>query len=311
MRTWLLFCPLVACVSTPSARPSAPPASTSNVGLHAGAPPSGAPPSAAPGATPLQLAVPRCEPFDWTARTLRPLLAPGKLASGALPDRAGNVQAAFEAQCQDSPVGSNRPSPTNVEFDGLTLRLVSSTPAGLSGRNWAGNQCAFEVSRSDGAGKSVALGPQQVPPFNCISAVVRSGSAAWISVGFNGYSKEFPKGGNRIIALDLCAGRVVWQSPDATSNGGLLLYDDYLLSPYGFTSEKRSLFVLDARSGKAIQQLPVVENICPSKSWAPNWKPGERCDAPGQKVGAATNPRLEGGLFLLDTNTGSASYQFL
>ena len=66
--------------------------------------------------------------------------------------------------------------------------------------------------------------------------------------------------------------------------------------------------VLDAYSGKLVQKLPVLENICPSKSWAPNWK-GGRCDAPGQLVGAATNPRVEGGLFLVDTNTGSSAFE--
>jgi hypothetical protein len=68
------------------------------------------------------------------------------------------------------------------------------------------------------------------------------------------------------------------------------------------------VFVFDAHSGGRVQQLPVVENICPSKAWAPDWHPGERCDAPGQRVGAATNPRLEGGSFLVDTNTGSSSF---
>ena len=143
-----------------------------------------------------------------------------------------------------------------------------------------------------------------------ISALVRAGSAAWLSLSFNGYTREFPRGGNRIIAVDLCDGRVVWQSKDAMSNGGLLLLGDYLVSPFGFTSERRYVYVLDARSGSVVQKLPVVENICPSKSWAPNWHPGERCDAPGQAVGAATNPRVEGGVFLIDTNTGSASFQF-
>jgi hypothetical protein len=90
----------------------------------------------------------------------------------------------------------------------------------------------------------------------------------------------------------------------------LLLLDDYLISAYGFTSEPRFVFVLDARSGAFIQKLPVVENVCPSQSWAPNWHRGDRCDAPGQRVGAATNPRVEGGLFLVDTNTGSATFQF-
>jgi hypothetical protein len=97
---------------------------------------------------------------------------------------------------------------------------------------------------------------------------------------------------------------VVW-----ALNGGLLLLGDYLVSPFGFTSERRFVFVLDAHTGNVVQKLPVVENICPSKSWAPNWHAGERCDSPGQAVGAATNPRVEGGVFLVDTNTGSASFQ--
>jgi hypothetical protein len=154
----------------------------------------------------------------------------------------------------------------------------------------------------------VVLGEHQVPEFNTIRAVVRSGSAAWLSIGFNGYAREFPKGGNRVVAVDLCQGRVVWQSNDGISNGGLLLLDEYLVAPYGFTGERRFVSVLDAYSGSVIQRLPVIENVCPSKRWAPNWKPGERCDRPGQVVGAATEPRIEDGAFLVDTNTGSCRF---
>ena len=68
------------------------------------------------------------------------------------------------------------------------------------------------------------------------------------------------------------------KSKDSMSNGGLLLLDDYLVSPYGFTSERRFVYVLDAHSGHVVQKLPVVENVCPSKSWAPHWHSGERCD---------------------------------
>jgi hypothetical protein len=196
-------------------------------------------------------------------------------------------------------------------LDGVEIHLASATPAGSTGRRWTGNQCAFDVRLADGSGATVRLGPEDVPPFNAITALVRSGSAAWLAVGFNGYAREFPKGGNRILALDLCNGRVAWKSKDSMSNGGLLLLGDYLVSPYGFTSERRYVFVLDARSGAIVQKLPVVENVCPSKSWAPHWHPGERCDAPGQVVGAATDPRVEGGVFVVDTNTGSASFQFL
>jgi hypothetical protein len=195
-------------------------------------------------------------------------------------------------------------------LDGVEIHLISATPAGSSGRKWTGNQCAFDIRLAVGSGATIRVGPDEVPPFSTVSALVRAGSAAWLSIGFNGYTAEFPKGGNRIIALDLCNGRVVWKSKDAMSNGGLLLLDDYLISPYGFTSEHRFVFVLDSHSGVVIQKLPVVENVCPSKSWAPHWHPGDRCDAAGQRVGAATDPRVEGGVFLVDTNTGSASFQF-
>jgi hypothetical protein len=194
-------------------------------------------------------------------------------------------------------------------LDGVEIRLTGAVPAGTTGRGWAGNQCRFEVRLADGSGVPVELGESQIPPFTSVTALVRAGSAVWLGVGFNGYTREFPKGGNRVLALDLCDGRVVWKSKDATSNGGLLLVDDYLVSPYGFTSERRYVYVLDAHSGNVVQKLPIVENVCPSKSWAPHWHPGERCDAPGQTVGAATSPRVEGGLFLVDTNTGSSAFE--
>lgn len=311
MRRLPLIILLPACSGAPTALPpSAPPQRP---------PPLQSPPAVLPAATPVQIAapdVPRCEPFDWTARTLSPLLRPikpgqlARAARGTRPDQAAAEQRAFEPECQDAPDGPSARSPTSVTIDGIVFELLSATPAGKSERGWSGNQCAFSARLADGAGSAVRFAAPEVPPFNGISAVVRTGSAAFVSVSFNGYSKEFPNGGNRVLALDLCAGRVVWHSPNDTSNGGLLLLNDYLIAPYGFTSEQRSLFVLDARSGAVVQRLPIVENICPSERWAPHWHRGERCDAPEQKVGAATNPRVAGGLLLVDTNTGSAAFQF-
>jgi hypothetical protein len=255
-------------------------------------------------------ATPRCSPADWSLRQLAPLLKPGKSATPSRPDRQGARPSAFTSECTDAPQGPRYDSPAAVVLDGVEIRLASATPAGSTGRRWIGNQCAFDVRLADASGPTVRLGADDVPPFAAVSALVRSGSAAWLTVGFNGYTAEFPKGGNRIVALDLCSGRVVWRSKDAMSNGGLLLLDDYLISPYGFTSERRYVYVLDSHSGTVVQKLPVIENVCPSKSWAPNWHPGERCDAPGQKVGAATDPRVERGVFLVDTNTGSSSFEF-
>jgi hypothetical protein len=259
----------------------------------------------------IAVAAPTCSPADWSARALAPLLKPGKTVSPSRPDRKGARQDAFTSECTDAPNGPRFDSPRSVVLDGVEIGMAGATPAGSSGRRWTGNQCVFDVRLADGAGSAVRLGADVVPPFTAVTALVRSGSAVWMSLGFNGYAREFPKGGNRIVALDLCTGRVAWISKDAMSNGGLVLLDDYLISPYGFTSEPRFVHVLDARSGAIVQKLPVVENVCPSKSWAPHWHPGERCDAPGQKVGAATDPRVEGGVFLIDTNTGSSAFQFL
>ena len=249
-----------------------------------------------------------CVDADWKPQALASLLKVGKGPASNRQDHSGSAGLLFDSACTDSPAGVGTMAAAPVVIDGVEVRLVSATKAGTSGRGWVGNQCSFALRSVADSGATVYLGPSDVPPFNTVTALVRSGSAVWVSIGFNGYAREFPKGGNRILAADLCEGRVVWRSKDATSNGGLLLVDGYLVSPYGFTSEPRSVFVFDAHTGQQIQKLPVVETICPSKSWAPNWHQGERCDSPGQRVGAATNPRLEGGALLIDTNTGSAAF---
>ena len=265
--------------------------------------------AAAPGSSVLARA-PSCEGFDWKPRPLSPLLRSGKAASPDHEDRAAAEQGAFESECQDAPDGPSERSPRSVTIDGVAFGLETTTEAGASGRGWPGNQCTFSARLADGSGNAVLLGAREIPPFNTISAVVRAGSAVFLSVSFNGYTKEFPRGGNRVIALDLCEGRVVWQSTNASSNGGLLLLGDYLISPFGFTGERRFLFVLDTRTGAVVQKLPVIENICPNERWASHFQPGERCDPAGQNVGAATNPRIKAGLLVVDTNTGSAAFQF-
>ena len=312
----LLVVSPLACRQTPGATPSAAPpespTSTADAAPALGEPRGEAAPAATPAdATATIAAAPQCAPADWSPRALAPLLEPGKRAREGLHDRAGSAALKLAPHCSDIPGFPLQRTPTAAMADGVVVEVVAEADAGKSGRGWPGQRCEFEVRLADGAGVPTRLGPEQVPPFTNVTALVRSGSAAWLSVTFNGYAREFPKGGNRVIAVDLCQGRVAWQSKDSMSNGGLLLLDDYLISPYGFTSERRHVYVLDSHSGMVIQKLPIVENICPSKSWAPNWKPGERCDAPGQAVGAANLPRVEGGLFLVDTNTGSAAFRFL
>lgn len=265
--------------------------------------------SAAPAPTeaPLERVLPACTPADWSPRPVAPLLRPGTRGNGVYADEPSHEAPAYTEECSDAPGGPSGKGAT-VVLDGVRLRLTSSTPAGFSGRKWAGNQCSIELRLVNGAGRPVTLGPEQIPPFNAVTSLVRRDSAVWLAVGYNGYAREFPQGGNRVIAIDLCDGRVVWTSPDSRSNSSLLLVNDALVTAYGFTNERRYVYVLDPRSGAVVQKLPVVENVCPSKSWAPNYA-GGRCDAPGQRVGAATRPRIEDMLFVVDTNTGSATFE--
>jgi hypothetical protein len=309
-----MACALGACQSTPVARSEPPPAPRAPELASGGSP---APPLPAPAMTPapsrqetlIAVSPPQCTAADWEPRRLPPLLHTGKAPNAHWTDQPGASQSLFDPECTDSPGGPARTSQNPVVVSGVQIRLAGATPAGASRRGWTGNQCAFEVRAADGSGAPVVLGPEEIPPFTTVSAVVRSGSAVWLSVSFNGYTAEFPNGGNRIVAVDLCEGRIAWKSKDSMSNGGLLLLDDYLVSPYGFTSERRYVFVLDAHSGGIVQKLPVIENVCPSESWASHWHPGERCDAPGQAVGAATAPRIARGIFLVDTNTGSSAFE--
>lgn len=315
MRPLLLPSLVIACGSaTPATQSPGTPATagsaasrTQVLAAEPRAPNAGAaspPPPSTPADAPV---VPTCAPADWSPRSLPALLEPGKTADPSRADQVGSDIRAFE-QCGDGPNGPGAGAGGAV-IDGVGVRVAGVTAAGTSGRQWSGNQCSFELRLASGAGQRVLLGPEVVPPFNTLTSLVRSGSAAWVSLSFNGYTREFPKGGNRVLAVDLCAGKVVWTSPSSTSNTDLLLLGDYLVTAFGFTGEKRFVHVLDAHSGHVLQKLPVVENVCPSKSWAPNWN-GGRCDRPGQDVGAATGPRVEGGLFLVDTNTGSAAFQF-
>jgi hypothetical protein len=238
------------------------------------------------------------------------LLEPGKRRRAEREDQQGAEQALFGADCTDSPDGPTHDAAAPSVVDGVTVTVAARAPAGKSGRGWSGDACQFEVRLSDGSGKPTLLGAAQVPPLTTITAVARAGSAVYLSIGFNGYTREFPGGGNRVVAVDACEGRVAWQTADGTSNGGLLVLGDYLIAPYGFTNERRYVHVLDRHGGGLVQRLAVVENICPSRSWAPHHRPGDRCDAPGQQVGAARGPRVEEGLFLVDTNTGSAAFSF-
>lgn len=168
-----------------------------------------------------------------------------------------------DSPCSDFPgraYGYNVPQST-VFSNGVRVALIDAIPAGESGRGWPGNQCQYAVDLPDVAGQTVLLGSNVIPPFNSIYALLRHGSALYVGVQFNGYAREFPRGGCKVIAVDLCTGQVKWQSADYTSNGDMaLIGEDYLLTGYGFTAEKRIIQIANAHTGKVLQTLRIPGN---------------------------------------------------
>jgi hypothetical protein len=215
------------------------------------------------------MATPNCEPADWAPRKLGRLLVPGTKAQK---DEASSVKLGVgrirsdllgqDSPCDDYP-GTRAPYPGGLRgvFDGVELTLLRAAPAGKSGRNWQGNQCSYEVGLADGGGRTLTLDERIIPPFTSVYSLLRHGSRAFVAVQFNGYAREFPHGGCFVMALDLCAGKVMWRSPNYSVNGDLaLVANDYLVAGYGFTAEKRILQVYDAHSGAILQSLRLPGN---------------------------------------------------
>src|ERR1700733_3730262 len=78
---------------------------------------------------------PTCAPFDWSPHALTPLLRSGSKPNLAHPDAARVESSAFDGQCSDEPPGMGpEPGPRSVVAAGVELCLVTTTPAGRSGR---------------------------------------------------------------------------------------------------------------------------------------------------------------------------------
>jgi len=122
-----------------------------------------------------------------------------------------------------------------------------------------------------------------VPPFTALSALVRAGSQLGSPLLVQRLHQGISRGGNRIIALDLCSGRrrlaverrhvetVACCCSATTSSHPTALP----------ASAATSSCSTRARPHRG-RNCQVIENQCPSKSWAPHWHPGERCDAPAR-----------------------------
>ncbi len=80
----------------------------------------------------------------------------------------------------------------------------------------------------------------------------------YISHGHRTYAKS-SKGMNAYItAIDLNTYNVLWRSkPLQCNTHNFILYDDAIVTGYGFTAEKDYLYVLDKQTGNSVQQILV------------------------------------------------------
>jgi hypothetical protein len=169
---------------------------------------------------------------------------------------------AAQNACGDNPGPWKAPGlPVSRRLGDVSLAVVSARHVGKSGRNWEGGHCRFSVQAMayQPVVPVAVIESPVVPPFNDLTTMERDGTALWFSLTFNGYAREFKGQGCRIVAVDLCAGKVRWVSPDLRSNGPVMAYGEYLITAYGFMAEPDYLYVFDKRTGRQVQRLTLAK----------------------------------------------------
>ncbi len=72
------------------------------------------------------------------------------------------------------------------------------------------------------------------------------------------YSKEAGGKCSYMVALDPFKKKVLWRSKPLVSNFRLLVHGDYIVTGYGFTKEKKRLYVLRRSDGKVVFKTRLV-----------------------------------------------------
>lgn len=164
--------------------------------------------------------------------------------------------------CQDAPGGVEK-GWVGKKLDagaGLSLEVTTVEDAGTSKRGWPGTKCGFKVVDTADSTKYAVLPAAGVPPFTSPTAIIRDGDMVYVNLNFNGYAKELPQGGNLIVALHMVNHDEMWRTGKFTSNAAMMLYNDVLITGYGFTKEKAALNVIDTATGAVIQKVALPKS---------------------------------------------------
>lgn len=75
------------------------------------------------------------------------------------------------------------------------------------------------------------------------------------------YSSMINGKGSKLYCYDVAQKRIVWETDYLVSNDIFILNDKYVFCSYGFTGEKKFLFMLDKLTGKVYSKIPMVYSV--------------------------------------------------
>lgn len=80
----------------------------------------------------------------------------------------------------------------------------------------------------------------------------------YVATGYDGYARESNSRNAYLSAVNVSDGRLLWRSPPLVANARTFLVSgDVIVCGYGFTKEKDTLFLLDRRTGRIVQRVPL------------------------------------------------------
>jgi hypothetical protein len=77
-------------------------------------------------------------------------------------------------------------------------------------------------------------------------------SLLYFNLACPSYSKEMGGNCSKLYCLNVNTGELLWKSNSLSSNGGFILYEDLIVSGYGFTDELDYVYLIDKNSGRRL-----------------------------------------------------------
>lgn len=75
------------------------------------------------------------------------------------------------------------------------------------------------------------------------------------------YASQIDGKGSKLYSYSIKDKRIAWETDYLVSNDIFTLNDKYVFCSYGFTSEKKFLFMLDKKTGKQYSKIPMVYKV--------------------------------------------------